>query len=345
MTNRVTLKDIAKATGYSTAAVSLVLNNKPSRLSEEGKNLIRQTAQQLHYVPNRLAQGLATKHTYAIALIVPDIENYYFSSLAKQFEEHSSSNGYSLFIGNSNDSATEEVNLIRRFTAHGIDGLCLIPSREACQTGQRELAEQLQATGVPFVLADRTLTGLESRSVVFDNMHGAKLAVNYLIKQGHTRIGCVSPLDNLYHGSNSRYQGYLSSMKEHQLPIDLNWVVEGDYRFDSGYAAAEKIIPLGVTAVFCANDVMALGFLKRADELGLHVPENLSIVGYDNSFAKLSIGTNLTTVEQNIPELAKHAWKLLKSDMDDSHNNVQVETILQPKLIIRSSVAKLEQSN
>lgn len=340
MSAHVTLKDIAKETGYSTAAVSLVLNNRPSRLSDTGKKLIRETAERLHYVPNRLAQGLATSQTYAIALIVPDIENYYFASLAKRFEDHSSSEGYSLFIGNSNDSMEEEMLLIRRFVAHGIDGLCLIPSREACQTGKEELRQLLESIGIPFVLADRTLNGLEDRSVVFDNMLGASMAVEHLINHGHQRIGCVCPPDNLYRGHNSRYQGFLDCMKRHGLPVAPEWVIEGDYRFESGYHAADKLIDSGLTAVFCANDVMALGFLKRANELNVHVPGDMSLVGYDNSFARLSIGTNLTTVEQDVSDLAEQAWNRLWQDMrkpkdtSDSHG----EIVLRPKLIVRSSV-------
>ena len=274
MAYRATLKDVAAAAGVSVTTVSLVLNNRPARVSEEKRKAIADAAKKLNYVPNQSARSLVTKQSQLVALIVPDIENLFFAALAKCVEDECAAQGYSLIVANSDDSRAAEHELLQR-----------LPARGWCD------------------------------AVGFDNYLGGRLAAQYLLEGGHTRIGIVTG-DIAESSAAERRRGFVDAIEQSGKHFDSSLCVEGDYRFDSGYRAANQIIDGGATAVFCCNDVMALGFRQRMAERGLHVTEDMQVIGYDNILKRFGLGWRMTTVEQSVTDLAAACWGMLRKRID-----------------------------
>ena len=290
MAYRATLKDVAAAAGVSVTTVSLVLNNRPARVSEEKRKAIADAAKKLNYVPNQSARSLVTKQSQLVALIVPDIENLFFAALAKCVEDECAAQGYSLIVANSDDSRAAEHELLQRLPARGV-------------------------VSCPVVLIDRLTQCGWCDAVGFDNYLGGRLAAQYLLEGGHTRIGIVTG-DIAESSAAERRRGFVDAIEQSGKHFDSSLCVEGDYRFDSGYRAANQIIDGGATAVFCCNDVMALGFRQRMAERGLHVTEDMQVIGYDNILKRFGLGWRMTTVEQSVTDLAAACWGMLRKRID-----------------------------
>lgn len=334
---KVTIKDIAKEVGISPAAVSLILNNKPCRITEEKKQLVREVAQRENYVVNLAAKSLATKKSHMLALILPDIENTFFSSLAKQIENRCRQEGYSLIIASSDDQHINDQKLLRVLESRGVDGIFLIPSNESL--GQ---LRELDFLTMPCILIDRTFLDAKCGKVSFDHEQGGYLAAKYLLEQGHTKIGCVYRDDRAGSGK-SRLDGYLRALEEFHIPVQEKYLKKGDYHMESGYLAAKALLETDATAAFICNDMMTLGFLRRLYEEKLVVPQNYSIVSYDDSLQNYLLDIELTTIVQDIETLAGEACRLmfgrLRTESENSaENTAEQEIILPPVLKVRNSV-------
>lgn len=332
----VTIKDIAREAGMSVSAVSLVLNDRPCRIADAKRKHIREIARRLNYAPNQAARSLVTKKTRTLALILPDIENTFFASLAKRIEGCCQREGYLLLIASSNDLYDEDRTLLRNITSHGVDGLFLIVSNESYQNNA-DLLEELRRLPFPYVQVDRIYDDLACDKVLFDNEHGAYIAARHLIESGHTRIGYVA--NTRSNNGRARLKGYRSALEEMGLPYDPTLVAEGDYHFDSGYRAAQALLKTDATAAFASNDMMALGFLKYLYGLGLRVPDDFSLVSYDNSLSPFALGVELTSVAQNPQQLGEEASRLLTSRLQGSKDPPRTVS-LEPELIVRNSVKK-----
>ena len=316
MARRATLKDVAAAAGVSVTTVSLVLNDRPARVSTEKREAIAQAVKQLNYVPNQNARSLVTKQSKLVALIVPDIENLFFAALAKCVEDECAAQGYSLIVANSDDSRESEQALLRRLTSRGVDGVLLIPARESCAAGAgAALREDVERVTCPVVLIDRLTQCGWCDAVGFDNYLGGRLAAQYLLEGGHKRIGIVTG-DVAESSAADRRRGFVDAIEQAEERFDSALCVSGDYRFDGGYHAADRIIDGGATAVFCCHDVMALGFRQRMAERGLHVTEDMQVIGYDNILRRFGLGLRMTTVEQSVVDLAAAGWGMLGSRID-----------------------------
>ncbi|WP_137657974.1 LacI family DNA-binding transcriptional regulator [Bifidobacterium moukalabense] len=314
MARRATLKDVAQAAGVSVTTVSLVLNGRPARVSMEKRELIAKAAKELHYVPNQSARSLVTKQSKLVALIVPDIENLFFAALSKCVEDECAAQGYSLIVANSDDSRTVEHDLMVRLSSRGVDGMMLIPARESC-AAEDKLQADVEQVACPVVLIDRLVQNGWCDAVGFDNYVGGQLAARYLLEEGHRHIGIVTG-DVAESSAFDRKRGFMDAVEQAGEHFDPALCVAGDYRFDSGYQAADRIVDGGATAVFCCNDVMALGFRQRLAERGLQVPQDMRVIGYDNILNRFGLGMHMTTVEQSVAELAAACWRMLSTRID-----------------------------
>lgn len=316
MARRATLRDVAAAAGVSVTTVSLVLNNRPARVSMEKREAIAQAVKRLDYVPNQNARSLVTKRSELVALIVPDIENLFFAALSKCVEDECAAQGYSLIVANSDDSRAAEHDLLQRLSSRGVDGVLLIPARESCSDGVgADLRADVERITCPVVLIDRLSRCGWCDAVGFDNYLGGRLAAQYLLEGGHKRIGIVTG-DVAESSAADRRRGFADALEQAGEKLDPALCVAGDYRFASGYRAADRIIDGGATAVFCCNDVMALGFRQRMAERGLHVTEDMQVIGYDNILKRFGLGWRMTTVEQSVGDLAKACWGMLGGRID-----------------------------
>lgn len=339
--NRATLKDIAREAGLSVAAVSLVLNDRPCRISDENKARIKQIAKDLDYSPNQIARSLVMQQSKTLGLVVPNIESRFFSSLAKNLEERCRQDGYTLIITNSNDRSEDDSQLIRMLVDRGVDGLFLVVSNETYEND--ELLETIHDVQVPFVMVDRMPKGIDCDKVHFDNELGGYLATEYLLGNGHTKVGCIVNTKKSFSG-RARYRGYLKAMASHRCLVRAHYVVEADYHVQSGYQAALEVLSSDVTAIFASSDNIALGLLKCLHDKRLVVPYDYSIVSYDNSYADFLFDPSLTAIDQDVAELSSHALALLLRRLADPSAEPR-EEVLIPKLLVRDSVMRLSDAN
>lgn len=331
---KITLKDIAEKANVSISAVSLVLNERPCRISDEKKKLIKDIANKYNYSTNQIARSLVTKQTKSLGLILPDIENIFFSSLAKHMEEYCRNKGFTLIIVNTNDRYEEDVKLLDFLYGRSVDGIFIIPSDES-YNDNTIIIEKLKKLTIPFVMLDRVYDDFECDKVTMDNELGAYFAVKHLLDYGHRKIGCITNTSSS--NGEQRLRGYERAMNEYGCEIKPTYIVEGDYRIEGGYIAGEKLIKEDVTAVFITNDMMSLGFLKILHEKNKKVPNDYSLVSYDNTLTPYIIGVDITAVEQDVEKLAHCASDLLLTKIKNPKRPPE-EILLSPILIEKASV-------
>lgn len=327
----ITIKEIARLANVSPSTVSLVLNDKPNRISEQKKELIRKIAEENQYRPNVMARSLVTRQTKTLGLIVPDIENLFFSKLAKILELEVRKEGYTLIIVNSNDSYDEDLLLIDLLVSRGVDGIFLDISNEA-YLHQEELIEKLSGLTIPYVMIDRVFDSFECNKVYFDSLTGSYQATKYLLEQGHRRITCLC---NTFISNNalSRINGYKKAMDEYGVKVSKEYIMPANYRIEGGYLAAKQILKTDSTAIFSCNDMMTLGLLKKFTEAGVRIPEDYMVVSYDNLLSDFLIGINISSVDQDIVELGIQSVLVMKQSLKEGNDYKDIR--LMPKLIIR----------
>ncbi|MFS0780471.1 LacI family DNA-binding transcriptional regulator [Bacillus sp. 1P06AnD] len=336
---KVTIKDIARLAGVSPSSVSLVLNERPCRISEEKKERIKRIAVEYHYSANQMARSLVTKQTKTVGLLMPDIENVFFSSLAKHIEMICRKQGYALMIVNTNNEYRNDLQLTDLLVSRSVDGLFIIPSDESYKDC-REMIEKLKTVHTPFVMLDRVYDEIRCDKVQFDNEKGAFMAVQYLLDHGHRKIACITSSKASNNG-RLRLKGYERAMATCQLDIQAKYILEGDYGVESGYMAADQLLSEDITAVFISNDMMMLGFLRNMHEKNKQIPDDYSIVSYDHSIYTYLVGPEITSVEQNTNELAEKACGLLFARLQNPDKPYE-QLCLMPKLIEKSSVKRVE---
>ena len=316
MANKVTLKQIAQEVGLSPSSVSLVLNNRPCRISEENRKLIKEVAARNHYVPNQIARSLVMRESRTLGLIVPNIESRFFASLAGSLEKRCREDGYALFITSSGGSADDDLELLRQLVTRGVDGVFLVVGDEF--SDDRALREEVSHLPIPAVMVDRAIEGLECDKVMFDHEMGGYMATRYLIEQGHRRIACLVNARRSNTG-RKRLAGYERALREVGLPIDARLEFESEYYIPSAYEASEAVLATDATAI----------------------PGDISVVSYDNSAADVLFEPALTAIEQDPGVLAEHAFGCMSKRLAGRGGRRAEEVVLEPALIVKGSVLEL----
>ena len=307
---KITIKDIAAAVGVSPATVSLVLNNRPSRIAEETKERIKKTAEELGYKPNSAAVLLKTQRSYTLGLLIPEICNDYYGKYAKGMEDACQAKGWSTFFCTTNNNPEKERQYIETLHAKNVDGLSIIttPSNQSgLFSGNRDL---ILSYGIPMVQMDMTDYHKPANAVISDHFKGGYMATRHMLSLGHTRIAFITGPQFL-EGSSSRLRGCQQAMSDAGIPWNPSLVFEGNYSYESGYAAIDSLISQKFTAVFAFNDLMAYGVYNSLEKYNLHIPDDVSVVGYDDNFTSAIINPPLTTVYQPIYEMGKTAAEIL----------------------------------
>ncbi len=335
---RATIKDIAAIAGTSTATVSLALNGSDSRISEGTRERIVKIAKELNYRPNQAAVNLKLNKSRTVGLIVPDIRNDFYSYVAKGFEDACRRSGVSVMLCNTGDSYERETEYIEVLDSKGIDGIVVSMS----STGNREKAEKtlelLTARGIPFVLLDATAAKEDMNFVTIDSARGGALVAGHLRSLGHERIAVITgPL--YLSGVSERLDGFLAAYTAEGAAFDKDLLVESDYSFEGGRAACERLLKKGgFSAIFAFNDMMAIGAYGVLRANGLHVPQDVSLVGFDDIFAASIIDVPLTTVRQPMYTMGERAAQVLCELTDGKAGEPQLIRYT-PELIVRASTA------
>lgn len=329
-----TIKDIAKIAGVSHTTVSRALNDS-ALISEPTKNKIKQIAIENNYVVNTSAKSLKLQRSFNIGI--------FFSTFDKGT---SSSFFYSAIIG-ANQAVGNVYNLVVRDTAsgkksdelkkHQFDGIVLISQSEKDNTFIKATVDK----GIPIVVVNRKVNIDNVSSFLSDDLSGSYKAVEYCVKQGHKEIAVIMG-NSEFKNTTIRFQGYKDALASAEIPVVDYYIQSGDYTFKSGYEAMKKLLDLRQrpTAVFCFNDEMAIGAIKACTEREVKVPDEISIIGYDESEMSQYSAPALTTVARHIDRITKEATQNLIHIIENKNNTKQV-VYYDSELIIRDSVLKI----
>lgn len=334
---RVTIKDVAKACDISAATVSLVLNNKECRVSDETRAKIIKVAKDMNYRPNQLAVGLVTKKTQTIGLIVPDIGNFHFAEMSKAVELECRNNGYIVIVGSYGESDEQAYAYFKEFIDKGVEGIIFAkPMLAKLSKEDKNCFELAESMGVPVVIFEPVSVKGDIGVVNFDYVTGGYLATKHLIDLGHERIGCITGPNNMI-SSMSRIEGYKKALSEAGIPFDSSLMYEGDFTVRCGLKALPYLLGQGISALFTFNDMTALGVYKAARQYNLKVPDDLSIVGFDDTFLNEILEVPLTSVTHPAEFLGEESAKCILSLIK---REAYEERIYTPILMVRGSAIK-----
>lgn len=340
---RATIKDIAAATGFSVTTISLVLNGKGYKISDETKNQILAKARELNYRPNQLAVSLVKRQSKTIGFIVPDISNVYFANMARAIDEACRENGWSVILCNTNDNYDRDREYIDLLADKGADGIVFIMAKDNTREMAAEEIDYLESIHIPYVVVDRIPELRNCPAVGTDHEIGGYLAARHLLSLGHRRIACVVGPHATQMDSEARYHGYCRAMEEAGIPVDERLVCAGEYTQEGGSAAVEKLILQDFTAIFACNDASAYGVCRKLKEYRKKVPEDVSVVGYDDVFYARMLEVPLTTVRQQVREMGREAVRLLLKQIRE-HKRPESKVIFAPELVVRESTARIQPS-
>lgn len=331
-----TIRDVARRARVSKSTVSRVLTGATG-VSEETRSRVLAASRDLGYRPNALARTLSTGRSKVIGLVVSDITNPFFPEVARGIEDVAAMYNYSVILCNTDSQPGKEESYVRVLLEKGVDGIIFTSVR----MGETNLTD-LTRRGVPFVLAGRTLASHPAWSVEVDNFLGGCLATEHLIHLGHREIAFIGGPPGVS-SAEARLSGYQQALARHRLELDPALLLEGDFRHQGGLAAARKLFSSGTapTAVFAANDFMALGVLEALRELRLAVPGEVSVVGFDD--IALAAPVDLTTVAQPRYDLgaiaARQLIRLVEQDEEPPETHPPEQIVLVPKLVVRGTTA------
>lgn len=334
-----TIKDIADKCGVSTAAVSLVLNNKPNRFSNKTKQNIIRVAKELNYFPNNMAVSLVKGKSKVIGLIIPDIKNEYFSNLAYTIETKLSPHGYNIMLGNSSNLVNKELFYSKTFLGYRVDALLIVPASRYKSREWQKIVELTETSKTPIIFLDRAPVDTNYPYFISDNEYGGYIATNHLLRLGHRKIGCLTgPLSLL--NTKMRMKGYERALKEYNIKTNNKYIIEGDFKIESGVSSLEYFIKKGVSAVFSFNDMMAYGLYRKAQENKIEIPDQISIIGFDDNVVSTFAYPPLSTIAQPVEQMCNEAIDYLIASLNGEKLDFNYK-ICDPELIIRDSVATL----
>ncbi|MFC5708447.1 substrate-binding domain-containing protein [Aeromonas eucrenophila] len=328
------IKEVAARAGVSTTTVSHVIN-ETRVVAQETRERVFAAMQALNYAPSLVARSLKVKETNSIGMLVTTSSNPFFAEVVRGVERYCFEQGYNLMLGNTEGQAETALSYLKMMLRKRVDGLLIM-----CSEGQQEVFNQLDwLKSLPVVVMD---WGMESREVdlIADNSHqGGYLATRHLIELGHRDIGCITgPRSRA--PADQRLSGFVQGMQEAGLAINPAWIQEGDFDCASGHDAMLRLLsqPSRPSALFVCNDMMAMGVISAAHRAGLSIPEDLSLVGYDNVALAQYMSPPLTTVNQPKEELGRLAVTRLLARINGETIDNHMITV-DPDLVIRDSCA------
>ncbi len=331
------MDDVARASGVSKATVSRVLAGVEGGWAPATAETVRETARRLGYVVNSLASSLRSRQTYTIGLIIADVSNPFFGGIAKGVEDRLSQTGYSVILGNSGNSLQRERQLVQVLMDKQIDGLIAATSASVSQ----HFIDARQS-GVGVVLVDSELPGSGLESVTIDNRSAAEAGMRHLLEQGHRRVGVVTgPLDAAFdrqrlEGSQTALEAFASAEPRTEAEIV---VMQADLEAKGGEAAARALLTRArpPTAVFVTNNMMTLGFLIGLASLGLRVPDDVSLIAFDDQDWYSVTSPPLTGIHNPAYEMGSVAAERLLRQIT-GRGGPAVPAVLDAPLILRDSV-------
>jgi LacI family transcriptional regulator len=342
MARRITIKDVAREAGVSPQTVSRAVNDK-GEIRPETRERILRVAERLGYRPNSVARSLATRRSRNIGLVVPDVSNPFFASVARGIEDAAHDASYNVFLCNTDENIEREISAIHSLEAQRVDGLLLCSSR----LSEPELAEVADRFE-PLVLVNRRIDRPQTGCVIVDDAKAMQEAVLHLLRLGHRRIGMLAgPLQS--HSGRERVKGYQQAMRMYDIAPPASWQMYCPPQLQGGQIAAHQLLQQApeLTALVAYNDLVAIGALHACAERGLDVPKDCAIVGCDDVLLAALVSPALTTIHIPTYDLGQQAMGLLLDMIEPGEpspirlpGEPCIPIVVSPHLILRDSVDK-----
>ncbi|MDH4618785.1 catabolite control protein A [Brevibacillus sp. AY1] len=334
----VTIYDVAREAGVSMATVSRVVNGNPNVKPMTRKKVLG-AIERLGYRPNAVARGLASKKTTTVGVIIPDISSLFFSELARGIEDIATMYKYNIILCNSDQRLEKELQLINTLLEKQVDGLLFMGAEI-----KEDHLQALTSTQVPTVLAATRDADNKLPSVTIDHYQAAYDATEALIQRGHKRIGMITGPMNDPLGGLMRFEGYKQALKDAGISLDEALVAGGNLFYESGLSHTKEFLQLKEppTAIFAANDEMAIGAIHAVQDSGLHVPNDVEVIGHDNIRLTEMVRPRLTSVVQPMYDIGAVAMRLLTKYMNNEH--VEEHVVLLPHRIEYRESTKPDQA-
>ena len=330
--NNVTIYDVAREANVSMATVSRVVNGNPN-VKPATRKKVSEVIERLGYRPNAVARGLASKKTTTVGVIIPDISSIFYAELARGIEDIATMYKYNIILSNSDENEEKEFRLLNTMLGKQVDGILFMGSNIT-----DEHVKEFKRSQVPIVLAGALEETGQIPSVNIDYEAAAYDAVTAFAEKGLTKIAFIGgTVRNLI--NQKKLDGYKRGLKEHGLSFDENFVLEGDYTYDSGTESFEKLNGLEEkpSAIIVGSDEMALGVVHAAQDRGYNVPDDFEVISFDNTRLTLMVRPQITTVVQPLYDMGAVAMRLLTKLMNKESVEGQQEVILPHRLEKRAS--------
>jgi LacI family transcriptional regulator len=331
-----TIYEVAKLAGVSTATVSHVCNNT-RYVSDDLRKKVVDAMNALKYKPNTIARGLRGGSLKSIGLVVPDCTNSFFAEIARATDRVCFSLGYNIILCNTDNNRQQQAYYIDMLISKRVDGVIFISTDETDADVQK-----CSNASIPVVIVDRDVHYDSVDNIIVDNELGGYEAASLLISLGFTKIACITGPENIS-SSTQRVSGFERALREHNIHIPAEYMYTGNFHYTGGKNAFTCFRNLADAphAVFACNDMMAIGFIHTALSCGVSVPDDISIIGFDNTELSGVMSPLLTTVAQPIDEIAEIATKQLLGKIESDTTEVK-RTVLKPTLVIRETCRKIQ---
>jgi LacI family transcriptional regulator len=331
--NMVTIYEVSTLAGVSLATVSRVIN-KSSVVSKKTREKVLKAMEELGYRPNTIAQSLASSRSNSIGVLVSQLDSPFFGEMMVGIEDELRKAGKQVLFAAGHNSEVAEKESLEFLKSRLCDALIV-----HCEQVSDEYIHSLTEDKVPVVIVNRLIPLIEDRCIVLDNHKGGYLAAQHAIEQGHTNIAYIAGPQHK-EDALERLRGFKQALKDYNVPFSDAQIGYGNYNEKGGIAGISALIEKGLqpTCLVCANDEMASGAMKRCRELGIKIPEELSIIGYDNSSFTKYLHPELTTIDNPIGRMGKMAARLILNQVYDHKHKIDLN--FQPELIKRASVVK-----
>ncbi len=330
---KITIKDIASLAGVSTATVSKVLSKKDKHISETTRKRILKIVDENNYTTNKIASSMITKKTYSIGLIIPDITNEFFTKLSRGVEDYASEKGYNVILCNTDNDSEKAYSYLNMLEEKMVDGIIL-----ASDCNLQNVNGKTSFRNIHIVAIDRDVSELSlKKRVGINNIKGAYKATDYIVSRGLKKILHLTG-DKVYQVTNQRISGYKKALNENNIVYDDNFVRAGSYTIDWGYNGIIRALDesLEFDSVFCGNDLIAVGVIRALKERNIKIPEDISVVGFDDVFLSSLITPPLTTIRQPMYDIGYEGAKALFNIME-CKKDIDYKIELDTELIIRES--------
>ncbi|NLM04516.1 MAG: substrate-binding domain-containing protein [Clostridiales bacterium] len=328
---RINIKDVAKRAGVSISTVSRVINDSKA-VRPKTKAKVLEAIEELGYKPNAIARSLKVRHTKTIGIMVPDISNQFYPEVVRGIEDVASMYEYNIFLCNTDLDSEKELQYFDVLEEKQVDGIIYMGGNISEEMGKR-----FKNASAPIILIG--IDYEDYPSVTIDNINASKEAVNYLISKGHKKVGMITGKAHDPIISGVRKEGYKQALEENNLTFDESLVIEGGNRFKSGYEGARQLLelPEPPSALFISGDEMAIGAMRAALEMGIKIPDELAIVGFNNIDMAGKVFPSLSTIGQPMYEMGAIGMRVLTKILHD-------EELDDKKIVLNYSLIERESS-